>query len=300
MTMLRQTRRLILGCAGLILAAAPLRAAETTPAAAPSTSPASTSPASTSVGRVVDLSYEVYLGGLHIFSMSVDMALRPGSYSLAAAGGTRGMIGWIYKWDVKLASEGADASGAIRPKSYSSVTDWQSTPKTMKLAFGEGGSYDVQRNPPEEIDVADEGEPPASLPAGTVDPLSLAVAATRALAASGKCEQTLPVFDGKRRYDLIVKDLGEATIAKNDYSIYAGPALRCGFTMERISGFSKKRRYTRQWDEETSAPPTVFLAQIRPDLPPLPVRYEGAIALGNLVIHLTKAEVRSEVAQNAP
>jgi hypothetical protein len=293
MTMLRQTRRLMLACAGLILAAAPLQAAEMAPAA----------PAST--GRVVNLGYEVYLGGLHIFSMNVDMALRPGSYSVAAAGGTRGMIGWIYKWDVKLAAEGVDAggldkAGAIRPKSYVSVTDWQSTPKTMKLAFGEGGSYDVQRNPPEEIDVADEGELPAALPANAVDPLSLAVAATRALAASGKCEQTLPVFDGKRRYDLIVKDLGEATIAKNSYSIYAGPALRCGFTMERISGFSKKRRYTRQWDEETSVPPTVFMAQIRADLPPLPVRYEGAIALGDMVIHLTKADVRSEVAQNAP
>jgi hypothetical protein len=292
MTMPRQTSRLILVCTGLLLAAGPLRAAETPPAA-----PASTGAAA---GRVMDLSYEVYLGGLHIFSLNVDMALRPGSYSVAAAGGTRGMIGWIYKWDIKLAAEGADSVGAIRPKSYASETDWQSTPKTMKLSFGEGGSYDVQRKPPEEIDVADEGELPATLPANAVDPLSLAVAATRALAASGKCAQTLPVFDGKRRYDLIVKDLGEATIAKNSYSIYQGPALRCGFTMERISGFSKKRRYARQWDEESSAAPTVFMAQIRPDMPPVPVRYEGAIALGNMVIHLTKAEVRSELAENTP
>lgn len=282
MTMLRQTRRLVFACAGLLLAAGPLRADEPPP------------------GRVMDLAYEVYLGGLHIFSMNVTMAQRAGSYSVAAAGGTRGMIGWIYKWDIKLAAEGADAAGAIRPKSFASETDWQSKPKTMRLYFGEGGSYDVQRNPPEEIDVADEGELPASLPAGAVDPLSLAVAATRALAATGKCAQTLPVFDGKRRYDLTVKDLGEATIAKNSYSIYQGPALRCGFTMERISGFSKKRRYTRQWDEETSEPPTIFMAQIRPNMPPVPVRYEGSIALGSIMIHLTKADVRSELAANAP
>ena len=71
MNMPRQTRRLVLACAGLLLAGGPLRAAETAPPA----------------GRVMDLSYEVYLGGMHIFSMDVDMALRSDGYSVAAAGG---------------------------------------------------------------------------------------------------------------------------------------------------------------------------------------------------------------------
>jgi hypothetical protein len=35
------------------------------------------------------------------------------------------------------------------------------------------------------------------------------------------------------------------------------------------------------------------VAAIRPDLPPVPVRYDGAIMLGNIVIHLTKADVRA-------
>lgn len=293
MTMLRQTNRLLPAAALMTVMGAGWLAAAVAPAGAADAAPAGSS-------QVMNLTYEVYLGGMHIFSMNVDMANRPGSYSVAAAGGTQGFIGWLYKWDIKLAAEGQDQAGAIRPKTYASDTDWQKNPKTMKLTFEGGGKYDVARNPPEEIDVADEGEPPASLPEQTVDPLSLAVAATRAFAENGKCEQMLPVFDGKRRYDLKIKDLGPATIDKNRYSIYAGPAARCGFTMERISGFSKKRRYSRQWDEETSEPPTIFVAPIRDGFPPVPVRYEGSIALGAIMIHLTKVDVRTELAESAP
>jgi hypothetical protein len=284
MIMTRQTRRLIHACAGLLLVAGPLRAAETPPPA----------------GRVMGLSYEVYLGGMHIFSMDVDMALRPDGYSVAAAGGTRGMIGWIYKWDIKVAAEGRDEAGSIRPSVYESATDWQKNPRSTRLAFAGQGSYDVQRTPVEPPDPDDDNEMPSQLPENTVDPLSLAVAATRALAANGQCAQTLPVFDGKRRYDLTIKDLGEATIPPNRYSIYNGPATRCGFTMQRISGFNKKYSRSRQWDEDSDAPPTIWMAQVHEGVPPVPVRYEGAIALGNMVIHLTKAEVRSELAANAP
>ena len=65
--------------------------------------------------------------------------------------------------------------------------------------------------------------------------------------------------------------------------------------MERISGFRKSWRSSRQWDADSSAPPTIWIAPIRPGLPPVPVRYEGAIALGNIVVHLTKAEARTEL-----
>jgi hypothetical protein len=67
--------------------------------------------------------------------------------------------------------------------------------------------------------------------------------------------------------------------------------VRCGISMKRISGFRKSWKSKRQWDAESSVP-TIWVATIRPDLPPVPVRYDGAIAIGNIVIHLTRADVR--------
>jgi uncharacterized protein DUF3108 len=278
----RSIARLGSSCVGLALASAvgvmsvPAQAAEATST------------------RIVDLTYDVYLGGLHIFTFDVDMTLQPNRYRVVAEGGTLGMIGWLYTWTMKLAAEGLDQNGRIEPRSYVAETDWQRNPRTLQLGFAEGGRYRLQQDPPPQPDPDIEGGLPQSLPEGTVDPLSLAVAASRTLEENGRCDQTLPVFDGRRRFDLMVRHVDQTTLPPNDYSIYHGPAVRCSFSMARISGFRKSWRSSRQWDADSSAPPTIWVASIQPGLPPVPVRYEGAIALGNIVVHLTKAEARTE------
>jgi hypothetical protein len=243
--------------------------------------------------QVTDLTYEVYVGGLHIFSFAVEMTLQPDRYRLTAQGATEGMVGWVYTFDLNLVAEGLDRDGRIAPSRYVAATQWQNRQRKTVLDFGKGGRYALQQDPPPEPDPDIEGELPESLPEGTVDPLSLAVAASRALEQTGRCDQTLPVFDGQRRFDVTVKQLGETTLPANRYSIYQGPAVRCGIGVERISGFRKSFRAKRN-QEARSTPPVIWMASIRPDLPPVPVRYEGEIALGKIVIHLTGAEFGTE------
>jgi hypothetical protein len=276
---LNQTLRLTFLCASLALASAvslsaPARAVEATAA------------------RTLDLTYDVYLGGLHIFTLDVAMTLRPDRYRVSAEGQTEGMVGWLYAWDVKLAAEGLERNDRIEPLRYVTNSAWQGTRRTVDLGFAEGGRYALERTPPPEPDPDIEGGLPETLPEGTVDPLSLAVAASRTLAETGRCNQTVPVFDGQRRYDLTLRHVDEATLPPSDYSIYQGRAVRCTVSMKRISGFRKSWKSKRQWDAPSSAP-TIWVAAIRPDLPPVPVRYDGAIALGNIVIHLTRADVHA-------
>ena len=258
-------------------------------AASLSSAPARAAEAS---ARILDLTYDVYLGGLHIFTLDVAMTLRPDRYRVSAEGQTEGMVGWLYAWDVKLAAEGLERNDRIEPLHYVTDSAWQGTRRQVDLGFAGGGRYALERTPPPEPDPDIEGGLPETLPEGTVDPLSLAVAASRALAETGRCDQTLPVFDGQRRYDLTLRHIDDATLPPNEYSVYQGPAVRCSFSMKRISGFRKSWQSKRQPDASSSAP-TIWVARVRPDLPPVPVRYDGAIALGNIVIHLTKADVRA-------
>jgi hypothetical protein len=241
--------------------------------------------------RSADLTYDVYVGGLHIFSFDVALSLQPESYRVTAAGETRGMIGWFTTWTVKLQADGLDQNGRIVPQLYRAESQWQSLHRITELGFAEGGRYDLKVTPPPEPDPDIEGELPESLPDGIVDPLSFALAASRALQQNGRCDQTVPVFDGQRRYDLAVKQIGEIVLPPNGYSIYQGPALRCSLGIERISGFRKSLRSSR---EQVSGPPVIWMASVRPELPPLPVRYEGEIKLGKIVVHLTGVKLRSE------
>jgi hypothetical protein len=91
---------------------------------------------------------------------------------------------------------------------------------------------------------------------------------------------------------VILKQVGSTTLAPNNYSIYQGPAMRCSLGIKRISGF-RKSLATVQQERDRSTPPSLWVASVREDLPPLPVRYEGEIKLGKIVIHLTNAEFRT-------
>ncbi|GAB2177270.1 DUF3108 domain-containing protein [Dongia sp. agr-C8] len=242
--------------------------------------------------QIADLKYEVYVGGLHIYSLDVEMVLQSGRYRLSARGGTQGMVGMVYTWDTNLVADGLDQDGRVEALRFHSQTQWQSRRRTVELGFGADGRYALRQDPPPEPDPDIEGGLPQALPAGIVDPLSFAISAARLLAKTGRCDQTVPVFDGQRRFNVIVTQLGAATLQPNRYSIYQGPAMRCGLGIERISGFRKSLRAKRE-QEERSTPPTIWVAQVRPELPPIPVRYDGEIALGKIVVHLTDARFRS-------
>ena len=261
--------------------------------------PGSALAAEASSARIVDLTYDVYLGGLHIFTFDVNMTLRPDRYHVTAEGETQGTLGWLYSLNMKLAADGRDENGRIEPRLYATETEWSGNQRSVRLGFREDGGYNLQSNPMPEPDPDIQGGLPQTLPEGTVDPLSLAVAASRTLEETGRCDQIVPVFDGQRRYDLIVKQVDETILPPNDYSIYQGAALRCSFSMKRISGFRTSWKSSRQWDAGSATPPTIWVAEIRQDLPPVPVRYEGAIALGSMVVHLSDAKLRVEPANAA-
>jgi hypothetical protein len=267
--------------------------------AAPAASPQSASPArSQDLAKHLGLTYEVHAGGLHIFTFDVDLILEPQGYRITAAGGTQGVTSVLYKWDVKLAAEGERR----RPERYVTVNSGRQPRKIMQLDFLKGGSFAVTRDPPEPAEgvAEEEKQLPASLPPNIVDPLSATLVASRHLVETGRCEQTIPVFDGKRRYNLLIRDAGTGQVPKSRISVYHGPATLCGFTMERISGFKKKRRYTNQWDEDKDEPPKLWIAKVREDMPPVPVRFTGAVALGSIIVHLTRIEPGPEVAGAPP
>jgi hypothetical protein len=248
------------------------------------------------LGRHLVLTYEVHAGGLHVFSFEVDLGLESQGYKISASGGTRGISSFLYKWDVELAALG----GPMRPKRYVTVSAGRQPTKTMQLDFIEDGSFSITRNLPDPAgETSEESELPSRLPDNIVDPLSATLAAARHLAATGRCEQTIPVFDGKRRYDLSFHDNGVGEVPDSRISIYRGAANLCGFTLTRISGFKKVRHYAGRSDAEKVEPPKLWIAKVRDDMPPVPVRYSGTIGIGHIVVHLTKIQPDQEVALNS-
>lgn len=254
--------------------------------------------------RVLALRYDVFIGGFYVFGFDASVGLDRGAYAVALDGGTRGLIGRLWTWRMGLDSTGAAPSQAdLIPAEFVNVTEWRGKTRRTTVRFASAGRYALERDPLEpaqERDADTDDTLPASLPEGTMDPVAASLAALVASARDGACERRIPVFDGKRRYDLIVRDGdGATTLHPSNLSAYAGPALSCRIALNRISGFSS-RRYAHYWDDDGGNLPVIWSASLAPDLTPalpmVPVRFMAPISIGGnigtMMIHLVHAELR--------
>ena len=130
-----------------------------------------------------------------------------------------------------------------------------------------------------------EPVPPALL-AGALDPLSAVVGELARPGAAGACTGSVPVYDGRRRYDLTFRQAGRRMLGDSGYSAYAGEAVVCEVGVELLAGRSREDRNDGR--ARPRPPSRVMLAPVVEGLPPLPVRIEAEGRLGPLVLHLDR------------
>src|SRR5213075_1738392 len=78
--------------------------------------------------------------------------------------------------------------------------------------------------------IAFDTETPAAAQYGTVDNLTAYFRLERQLAAKGTCALTVPVFDGRYRYDLVFADAGKRSLAPEGGQRLEGMAIACRMT----------------------------------------------------------------------
>jgi len=99
------------------------------------------------------------------------------------------------------------------------------------------------------------------------------------------CARTIPVFDGRRRYDIRLEYIGEESLGMNASSVYGGIAVKCRVYFQQVAGFSRK------WNEDNPQPDTptiIWLIRLEEAGTWLPVRAEGASSWGSLSAVLTR------------
>ena len=251
---------------------------------------------------VLKLGYDVYLGGINIFYFEAKLEREGDRYVISGGGKTKGFVRLVWRWAVNATAKGiVDGTGVVS-RSYDVTTIRKQKHKLLRLAFKGSGAYSISRTPPDSPRKRKKRQLPSSIPADTLDPVSVSLAVADALARGGSCGGKFPIFDGNRRYDLIFKKVGEEYFSKPGFSKYSGLTHRCQFAMKRISGFRKKRAALRFWDEEKHEPPQIWLGRLKKGLPLVPVQFQAEFNLGYMIIYLSKAEYggRSVLASALP
>lgn len=184
----------------------------------------------------LDLTYDLYVSGIPLGKVAMSARFQGADYKAISTLETKGIVNAFWQAKIEASSSGSTTEGKIRPNLYDSFSQNRSVQRRhATLSFGPDGPTSLLSDPPygdNQYPVSDEQRK------RTLDPLSAAVYLTSgSTVAQGKpCETAAPIFDGRRRYDVVSNYLKKADVHM-DNGLYSGPVLVCQIHYDQIAGY---------------------------------------------------------------
>lgn len=232
-----------------------------------------------------DARYTLSMTGVPIGKLTWQTQLGSADYTTSASGRVAGFLSLLVSGEGNVAVRGQIRDGRPQPSSFVSAVAREDEKVNVQIGFEGARVRDLKVDEPplesDRVPILDAHK------AGVIDPLSafLIPASSDPVAREG-CERTLPMFDGRRRYDLALSFKRTDMIrGDNDKRV---TTLVCAIKFMPMSG------------HRTSSPLVKFLAEgrdIEVWLVPVtgtrflaPVRLSVASLMGNMVLQADQFE----------
>ncbi len=226
-------------------------------------------------------SYSVSLAGVPIGKVNLDATVNDKAYRLAGGGKISGVAQLFAQGKGRVASVGTFARNKPVPSRY----DYSETSGGEDLAIGialRGGNVTAANVVPP-LDRMNERVPVTKAhKRGVVDPLSMLVVPVSNVAkamAGDACNRTIPVYDGRARFDIKLRHIGGETVSADGYS---GPAVICRIIFKAVSGHRKGRKEISE--AESQADIRLWLAPVGDTKVLAPYKLTAKTSVGTGVI----------------
>jgi hypothetical protein len=235
------------------------------------------------------VTYDVYVGGIHLMTADIVFQEQAARYRARVLGHTYGIWYKLFPWDTELKVEGAIREDRFVPAEFYTRDVWGHKPKTTWLHFQKNGDVKPDFDPPN----TDKNREDISFEQrrGSLDPVTGLLQLLAHIAVHKSCAVTVPIFEGKRRFDITGVDVGTESIDEGDYSAFHGEARTCDASFTMVAGEWKDRPPDRFWtrnDKEKGREPFhIWLGPLAPNLPEMPVRLESGSVWGLIIMHLS-------------
>lgn len=190
--------------------------------------------------------FDFYLGGFRIADATLEGDFGAGSFTARSDVQTRGMFDVLrMKADVSARSEGhLGPRGRLSPLDYATDYATDGVKKSVRMTF-EDGVPEVSASPAPPAGPDGSG---GDAPKDALDPLTAAVAAMLVTDEADICNRTIPVYDGVRRYDIVLLPEDRRPEAKDFAPIeWPVPVKRCFGVYERISGYEEELQTVQRY-----------------------------------------------------
>ena len=187
----------------------------------------------------ITANYGVYWAGLRFGDVRLVITVRGSRYKMKGNGRFSVMGGLIYEWRGNTASAGELTKSGPEPSLYTLSYSGGDKHGDVRISFVDGAVSDVAMSPkkrpnPKNIPVTKEQL------RGVLDPMTGAFLRARPDLANADlkvCDETIPAFDGKLRFDIALVPKEQRRVASKEADAYSGLAAVCGVKFVPISGF---------------------------------------------------------------
>lgn len=215
--------------------------------------------------------YDVQASGFAVLRADAAFDLDGPGYRVRIRSRTAGLAGWLSGSDQMTSAEGVWHGAEPLPDRYRSDGIGRGGLRRVAIDYlrrGPAGRLPLLRTlePPNE---SDREAVPEALMHNTLDALSALAKLTRAVAATGRCDVTAAVYDGRRRVDYIARTEGLERLPQDGG--FGGEALRCAVEGRLLAGHRGDQDPAEAREPQ---PATAWLAIVAPARRPLPVRIE--------------------------
>ena len=184
----------------------------------------------------VSAHYTITMTGVTIGEIAWQIDIGDTQYTTSASGKASGVLSMLMNGEGGVTAQGNIAAGRLEPSSFTSAITDEDGAIGLQMTFADGAASErITPQPPvhpDRLPVTDADR------RGVSDPLSAVLIVTKlgggTLAASD-CNHTLRIFDGRRRYNLVLSyaRLDKVTIERG----YSGPILVCSVVLQPIAGY---------------------------------------------------------------
>jgi hypothetical protein len=230
--------------------------------------------------------YTLSMSGVAIGKLTWRTQLGTADYTTSANGGITGFLSLFVSGEGNVTSKGQIKDGRPRPLSFVSAVVREDEKVNVQMAFDGARVRDLKvEEPPLE---SDRVPIDASHKTGVIDPLSafLIPGSSDDPIARESCERTLPMFDGRRRYDLTLSFKRTDAIKSDNGKPSA--VLVCAIKFTPMSGHRSSSPLIKFLAEGRDI--EVWLAPVTGTRILAPVRLSVASLVGNLVLQANQFE----------
>lgn len=180
----------------------------------------------------VEHDFLVHIGAFDAAKVNFTYQLNPKDYGIRSQVSTNGFFNTIYPFVAQYDTSGTIQNDKMITRDYQYISRSRFKTRSKQVIFDNSGQ------PISQIVVTNDKKKtrdfkPSPTPADTFDLQTIMMKIAYQYNKFGFCASDMAVYDGKRRFDVEVTDLGYEDITANEYSSFAGSANRCSMHIKK-------------------------------------------------------------------